>query len=202
MAGRYVHGTTLGGVGRANGDPARARAGLLRSSAFGTRGPLSLLVASLAAVCGGCGASAANDWPGVFRQEALPREAFLLDCAPAEVVIEPLAERTVGVRGCGRSRVYLRSRWGGWVDDTIAMATERQPRVRGGAAFLIGTPSFATDGVPRAAFEMSCPRGLLTVVPLGGDEVAVTGCGEKALYAAELWDRRTRLWRPLLLEAE
>ena len=54
------------------------------------------------------------------------------------------------------------------------------------AAFIIltncATQHFQKNGLPRAAYELSCPESQLTVHELGNFQFGVEGCGKKVVY--------------------
>ncbi len=46
--------------------------------------------------------------------------------------------------------------------------------------------SFMDRGMPRAAYELQCPKEQLQVTELGDGAVGVRGCGKQAIYK-EVW---------------
>jgi hypothetical protein len=53
-----------------------------------------------------------------FRRTHLARAAFELNCKPEALTVTDLAEREVGVAGCGRRTVYVIAPTGGWVNNS------------------------------------------------------------------------------------
>lgn len=53
-----------------------------------------------------------------FRRTDLSRAAFELNCKPEALALTDVADREVGVSGCGKRAVYVIAPTGGWVNNT------------------------------------------------------------------------------------
>ena len=150
------------------------------------------------------GAGCASTSAGLaFRQEALTRSSFVFGCPATEIAVADLAPAMVGVRGCGQRRIYLQVASHEWIDDTVTpggeLRTLEAPTVQ---PVFLSAPDFATEGLARAVFEMSCPASALTVVSFGSSyEAGVYGCGLKAIYACYELSFTERFWRPRVFRA-
>jgi hypothetical protein len=68
----------------------------------------------LMAMVAGCATLNADS----FRRTDLKRAAFELNCKADQLTVVDVAEREVGVSGCGKRAVYVVAPNGGWVNNT------------------------------------------------------------------------------------
>jgi hypothetical protein len=78
-----------------------------------TMNPAGALLVGLVAVLAGCATFDAEN----FKKTDLRRAAFELGCKPEQLTVTDVAEREVGVTGCGKRAVYVIAPNGGWVNN-------------------------------------------------------------------------------------